>query len=135
MKDAHAKMVNYCIHQTCLNILNRYQDFKPYWGFTFGLIKKKPLLSWCSDMVEDCFFKHKRAQKHAWTWTYEGAIRSYLLSANSSKDNTVYVSDEALTEIEMIKYRTTNEKLLEEMNKFKEQNKELWEYVEKNVRF
>lgn len=127
MADATEKMKDYCRYRSVQEIISAYNRYKRF----FGLLKKPPLLEWCEQDYDSGWFASKNSRHYAFTWTYENTIEKFITSAKYSKTKIVYLSGSALQDFKSIIYRTTNKELLEEINKCKEENKELWDYLVK----
>lgn len=131
LADADEKMKDYCRCETVRNILGAYGRYKVW----FGLLKKPPLIEWCSqEQGSSSWFRTTNARRYAFTWTYSSVINNFIQSAKYSKNKIVYFSDSALKDYRHILYRTTDPEILQNIQKCKEENKELWDYlVKKNI--
>lgn len=125
------KMNNYCRSESIYRINSRYKLYLE--SFTF-FRKKVSLIEWCGLKDTEWGYKTTKARKLSYTSNYNGFILETLRNAEMSSTGMLYLSDEDTKTLRYVKYRTTDNEVLTHVEKSKNENLELWNYlIEKKI--
>jgi hypothetical protein len=114
----------YVLYEKMRMMLTEYEETKPFLFF-----KKKPLMEWLNQKVSALFgYKIERYASY-YSPVYDGFIYELRKAIKYSSNGTVYCSEEWLNLIERISDSIDKIRYSEEIKKYIEDNKEVWEFL------